>query len=250
MKRIIAYIVLIFISTTLGIIGLKYEKIELPSVEILNTTYYKFNTLTGDYETLKITENSFEYVGEQFNLTSCKTYTYKEDTGIMKLNCGSAITIMAHTDDTLMINISGTNYYFSKNQYNTFNKEFMLTFKDNKENFASKNFESIKDKYINENKLKELYILDQTSYIYLKNNKYDYKSSIVENKLVNLENSYYINKNEITDFTYIAEDKLKSDKPLFIVIESDGIMNSIYLKEIEFEGFNMKEINEYFKRGE
>lgn len=250
MKRIIAYIVLIIISTTLGIIGLKYEKVELPPEDILNKTYYKFNTLTGDYESLKITNNSFEYVGEEFDLNNCNKYTYEEITGNMNLDCGTKLTIMANTDDVLMININNNNYYLYKNKENSFDKEFITTFKESKESFASKTFENIKNKNITENKLKELYILDQTSYVYVKKDTYDYKSSIVESKLNELENSYYINKSDISDFTYIKEEELKTNSPLFIIIETDGIMNSIYTKTIEFNGFNIKDINEYLKRGE
>ena len=45
---------------------------------------------------------------------------------------------------------------------------------------------------------------------------------IIESKLNTLENSYYIDNKDITDFAYINEEKLKKDLPFFIIITNTG----------------------------
>ena len=57
MKRIITYITLIIIFTTLGFLGLFNQPKEVPSKDILNNTYYLFNTNTGEYESMMITKD-------------------------------------------------------------------------------------------------------------------------------------------------------------------------------------------------
>ena len=73
---------------------------------------------------------------------------------------------------------------------------------------------------------------------------------IIESKLNTLENSYYIDNKDITDFAYINEEKLKKDLQFFIIITNTGSYygqeNTISTsKYIEFKGFQMEDLKSY-----
>lgn len=250
MKRIITYITLIIIFTTLGFLGLFNQPKEVPSKDILNNTYYLFNTNTGEYESMMITKDVI--VSNVFNLelNNCSNYTYNDKTRIVKLNCGRAFTILSGTTDTLALNMSDKTYYFYKDKENTFIKEFNSYFKESKHIFETNTNELLKTKKITFQKLTELFNTQETNYIYVKPNTCDYKCMIIESKLNTLENSYYIDNKDITDFAYINEEKLKKDLPFFIIITNTGSYygqeNTISTsKYIEFKGFQMEDLKSY-----
>ena len=64
MKRVIVYIVLIIIFTSLGLYGFFNKPKELPPKAILGNTYYSFNKNNGDYDEIKIDENKVSYIGD------------------------------------------------------------------------------------------------------------------------------------------------------------------------------------------
>ena len=108
----------------------------------------------------------------------------------------------------------------------------------------------LKTKKITFQKLTELFNTQETNYIYVKPNTCDYKCMIIESKLNTLENSYYIDNKDITDFAYINEEKLKKDLPFFIIITNTGSYygqeNTISTsKYIEFKGFQMEDLKSY-----
>ena len=123
MKRIITYITLIIIFTTLGFLGLFNQPKEVPSKDILNNTYYLFNTNTGEYESMMITKDVIVSNVSNLDLNNCSNYTYNDKTRIVKLNCGRAFTILSGTTDTLALNMSEKTYYFYKDKENTCIKE-------------------------------------------------------------------------------------------------------------------------------
>lgn len=250
MKRIITYITLIIIFTSLGFIGLFNQPKEVPSNEILNNTYYLYNTTTGEYDSIMITKDVVVSTLEELKEANCSNYTYNESTRIIKLNCNKAFQITSGTTENLAINLSSKTYYFYKDKDNTFIKEFNSYFNTSKHVFETNTNELLKTKKITYNTLIELINKEQTSYIYVKPNTCDYKCTLIESKLNDIENSYYIDNKDITDFTYIKEDKLKQDSPFFIIITNTGNYygqeNTISTsKYIEFNGFQIKDLKEY-----
>lgn len=240
MKRIIAYIVFIIIFTSLGFIGLNYKKLDLPSENILNSTFYKYNTSSGLYESIKLDSKKVTYIGEELDLKGCSSYNYTSVSSIVKFTCGRAFRIIADTNEVLAINMNDNNYYFFKNKENSFeyefNKQFGMTYSEYKSNKLNK------EKEINEEKLNELIDESNTSYVYIKNNKCDYTCALIEEKLNSLNNSYYINLENIT-----REDLLnnvsESNKPIILTLGNKYVKKTT----INIKGFNVKDLNEYLK---
>ena len=106
MKRIIIYIVFIIIFTSLGFIGLTYEKVDSPSENILNNTFYKYNTSSGLYESIKFNSKIVSYNGEELDLKGCDTYSYTAVSSIVKFTCGRAFRIIADTNEVLAISMN------------------------------------------------------------------------------------------------------------------------------------------------
>lgn len=247
MKRIIIYITLIILFIFLGITGYKNQPKELPSSEIINNTYYMFNKTTGLYDSLNISSNKVTYKGSTLKINDCSTYSYTPTNSILKLDCGSAFTITASSKELLGIKMSENNYYFFKDKDSSLNKEFMETYGSNINDFANIAFTKIQNKHITLEELNRLVTGTTTSYIYIKQENCSYKCSLVENSLIDLPNSYYINYNELNTFTYYNINDLKSDKPIILVIKNNGQTNNIYKKLILFDGFNMNNINTYLE---
>lgn len=247
MKRIIIYTTLIILFIFLGITGYKNQPKELPSSEIINNTYYMFNKTTGLYDSLNISSNKVTYKGSTLKINDCSTYSYTPTNSILKLDCGSAFTITASSKELLGIKMSENNYYFFKDKESSLNKEFIKTYGSNINDFANTAFTKIQNKHITLEELNRLVTGTTTSYIYIKQENCSYKCSIVENSLIDLPNSYYINYNELTTFNYYNINDLKSDNPIILVIKNNGQTNNIYKKQILFDGFNMNNINTYLE---
>ena len=143
--------------------------------------------------------------------------------------------------------MSENNYYFFKDKDSSLNKEFIKTYGSNINDFANTAFTKIQNKHITLEELNRLVTGTTTSYIYIKQDNCSYKCSIVENSLIDLPNSYYINYNELTTFNYYNINDLKSDNPIILVIKNNGQTNNIYKKQILFDGFNMNNINTYLE---
>ena len=126
-------------------------------------------------------------------------------------------------------------------------KEFMETYGSNINDFSNTAFTKIQNKHITLEELNRLVTGTTTSYIYIKQENCSYKCSLVENSLIDLPNSYYINYNELSTFNYYNINDLKSDKPIILVIKNNGQTNNIYKKLILFDGFNMNDINTYLE---
>lgn len=247
MKRIIIYTTLIILFIFLGITGYKNQPKELPSNEIINNTYYMFNKTTGLYDSLNISSNKVTYKGSTLKINDCSTYSYTPTNSILKLDCGSAFTITASSKELLGIKIDENNYYFFKDKDSSLNKEFMETYGSNINDFSNTAFTKIQNKHIILEELNRLVTGTTTSYIYIKQENCSYKCSLVENSLIDLPNSYYINYNELNTFNYYNINDLKSDKPIILVIKNNGQTNNIYKKLILFDGFNMNNINTYLE---
>ena len=243
MKRIIMYTVFIIIFTLLGFVGLNYEKVDLPSENILNRTFYKYNTSSGLYESIKFDSKNVSYTGEELDLKGCNTYSYTAVSSIVKFTCGRAFRIIADTNEVLAINMNENNYYFFSNKENSFEYEFKKQFGSTYSEYKSNKLN--KEKEITEEKLGELINEPNTSYVYIKNNKCDYTCALIEEKLNSLNNSYYINVENIT-----REDLLnsvsKSTKPIVLTLGNEYVKKTT----INIKGFDVKELNEYLKETE
>lgn len=243
MKRIIIYIVFIIIFTSLGFIGLTYEKVDSPSENILNNTFYKYNTSSGLYESIKFNSKIVSYNGEELDLKGCDTYSYIAVSSIVKFTCGRAFRIIADTNEVLAISMNENNYYFFSTKENSFEYEFKKQFGSTYSEYKSNKLN--KEKEITEEKLNELINEQSTSYIYIKNNKCDYTCALIEEKLNNLNNSYYISVENIT-----REDLLnsitESTKPIILTLGSGYVKKTT----INIKGFDVKELNEYLKESE
>ena len=154
MKRIIIYITLIILFTTLGFVGLFNQPKEVPTSDILNNTYYLYNTTTGEYESIMITKDVVVSNIKDLQDNNCSNYTYNEKNRILKLNCNKAFSIISATTDNLAINMNKTTYYFYKDKDNTFIKEFNSYFNTSKHVFETNTNELLKTKKITNNNIK------------------------------------------------------------------------------------------------
>lgn len=242
MKRIILYIFLIVVFTLLGVIGMGYEKIELPD-NILNKVYYKYNNLTGFYDSIKFTSKKVTYEGEELDLEGCSEYQYTSLNGIVKFSCGHALKIISGTSEVLAITMNNNNYYFFTSKENSFEYQFREKF--NMTYSEYKNTSLNKEKEITEEKLNELIDSLTTSYVYINTDKCDYTCALVEDKLNTLDNSYYINIDNIT-----REDILNSisdsTKPIILTLGKGYVKKTT----INIKGFNIEELTNYLKETE
>ena len=132
-KRIIIYILLIIILTSLGIIGLKNQPSDKIEESILNKEYFRYNTNKGTHDKIKISEKTIEYEGDKINLKNCKNYKYTEATGIIKFDCNKEIRLITYNkeNEAIIINTNEENLYFyldkEKSLLSEFQRRYQMT---------------------------------------------------------------------------------------------------------------------------
>ena len=245
MKRIITYSLLIIIFTSLGIIGMNYEVKELPNSEILNKEFYKFDKTNSNYEVIEMLPDKINYTGDALN-NSCKNYTYNGVDKTLKLDCGQVIEIVLENSDVMVLKINDeTNYYFSdkeKSYEYEFKKIYGLTLEELKEKVST----LIEDKKIDEAKLDELIKSDTTSYVYIKNPNYNNTYALRENKLPELENSYYINVSDLTKEELTTTSVTESGNPIILTVGNGYVKKTT----IKLKGITVDNLENYLKGSE
>ena len=245
MKRIITYSLLIIIFTSLGIIGMNYEVKELPNSEILNKEFYKFDKTNSNYEVIEMLPDKINYTGDTLN-NSCKNYTYNAVDKTLKLDCGQVIEIVLENSDVMVLKINDeTNYYFTdkeKSYEYEFKKIYGLTLEELKEKVST----LIEDKKINEAKLDELIKSDTTSYVYIKNPNYNNTYALIENKLPELENSYYINVSDLTKEELTTASVTESGNPIILTVGNGYVKKTT----IKLKGITVDNLENYLKGSE
>lgn len=245
MKRIITYSLLIIIFTSLGIIGMNYEVKELPNSEILNKEFYKFDKTNSNYEVIEMLPDKINYTGDALN-NSCKNYTYNGVDKTLKLDCGQVIEIVLENSDVMVLKINDeTNYYFSNKEKSyeyEFKKIYGLTLEELKEKVST----LIEDKKIDEAKLDELIKSDTTSYVYIKNPNYNNTYALIENKLPELENSYYINVYDLTKEELTTASVTESGNPIILTVGNGYVKKTT----IKLKGITVDNLENYLKGSE
>lgn len=251
--RIIIYIVLILTFFSLGIIGYLNKPLDIPSKEILNINYYKYNTSTGNYEEVKLTENKIYYEGEEFELKNCKNYTYTEETGIIKLDCRKAFRIVGFTEDALVLNINRQNQYFYKEKEKSFNGEFQRKYKMSIDAYKKEGESLLSEKEITKEELVDLLNDNDTSFIYIKGNNCKNKCTLFNKEFLNFatdNNLYYLNSNKLTEeeklelinqYKELEVISLNETYPQVIIIKNKNIK----VLKIEGKGFDYSMYNNY-----
>lgn len=251
--RIIIYIFLILTFLILGIIGYINKPLDVPDPKILNINYYKYNTNTGNYEEIKLTENELYYNGELFDLNNCKNYTYNDETGIIKLDCRKAFRIVGFTEEALVININKENQYFYKEKEKSFNGEFQRKFKMAIDTYKKEGENLLTEKEISIEEFKNLLNGNDTSYIYIKGNNCKNECTLFNKEFLSFsskDNIYYLNTTKLTenDIEELKElnkifntDLLNGNYPQIIIIEN----KEIEILRIEGKGFDYSMYHNY-----
>lgn len=242
MKRIIIYILLIISFTSLGIIGLKNQPIDLPEKELLNKELYLFNTKTGDYEILKITSDKFEYTGESLDLNNCKKYEYNSGTGILKLDCNKAIRIVGKVGNSYVFKVNNNNVFFYFTKSDSYNGEFQRTFNTTKENYVTEGITKITPLSLDYNTLIQTLSSNEIKYIYIKSNDCSEICDIYNNiySSSNMGNKYYLELNTLTVENLINLENINKPfrdlltgtikYPLIIEVQNNNIIRNFEVK--------------------
>lgn len=254
-NRTMAYISLIIIFTTLGIIGYKNKPHNTPKKEILNTTYYKYNTEIGTYEELKINEKDIYYKGETLNLNSCKNYEYDKKTETLKLDCNKSFKIISSLDDMLVIEINNQNNYLYKDKEKSLSGEFQRKFGLSIDAYKISGETYLKEIEIDTKKLTNILKKQETSFIYIKGNNCNLECTLFNkelNKFSSTDNIYYLDidklKNEDLEEinnlnnSSLTIEELNKDYPQVLIIQNQKIKE---LLKIEGNGFNYSKYHNY-----
>lgn len=260
MKKILPrasiYTLLIIIFTTLGIIGYKNRPKDEINEKLLNTEYYRYNQLNGNYDTFKITKNKIKYTGDYLDLQNCSKYTYTDATGIVKLDCNKAFRIAASTDDFIVINANNENLYFYKEKEKSLNGEFQRKYQMSIESYRLNGERELSEIEINIEKLKELLLSDESSYIYVKGDNCKNECTFYNREFKNFSdknNLYYIDSTKITkdDIISIRENNeefpenlevYNNTYPVVFIIQNKKLNNIL---KIEGAGFDYSRYNNY-----
>ncbi len=251
MKRIISYISLIIVFTILGVIGLLNKPSDTPD-KILNTTYYKYNTITGEYESIRLNEKEITYNGNLLDLDKCNNYTYNKKTNILKLNCGKAIKLVSTDDESITLNINNEDYSYYKTEEDSYNKEFLDYFKVSEIDYITEGKNKINEKMVNLEKLEELTNTTNTFYLYLITPNCTKKCILLNNNLdlLTTNNSIFAFEysqtliDELNEYASspITDEMLNKENPLILKIENKKISKLI---ELDIKGFNIEQYNNY-----
>lgn len=199
--RVLVYIILIIIFSSLGIIGFLNKPSDVPSEEVLNTNYYKYDALRGNYDELKITNKAVEYKGEILDLTSCKTYTYTEETGILKLDCKKAFRIVGHTDEVVVINMNQENHYFYKSKEKSYNGEFQRLYQMTIDSYKQSGEKELEEKLIDIDDLTTHFKAKSLSFVYIKGRNCQNECTLFNKAFSNFsskDNTYYLDSSKLT----------------------------------------------------
>ena len=251
MKRIIGYILLILIFTTLGIIGYLKQPIERPDQEILGTTYYRYNPNTNNYEEFKITNDQIDYKGTEYDISKCSKYEYFKDPGLIKLDCGKSIIISGESKEGLMLEIDKVRTFFYSNKEHSYNYEFQKYFKTPENTYKTSGETALISKKIDLSELKKLIDKKTDSFIYIKTNSCT-RECILFNKAFlefsSEENIYYLDTNELSEEETIEIKNLYSsfpdnqEYPQVVVVGNKEIKEII---KINITGFDLSAYKNY-----
>lgn len=233
MKRIIVYVVLIIVFTSLGVFGYYNKPVDLPEEAILNKTFYRYNASTGEYETVLISNSKIDYAGTSLDLKGCSSYSYDSNTGIVKMDCSKAFRLIVANEDLIVFNIDNIMAYFYLNKDNSYNKEFTSLY-----NVSVNN-----------------YIEDTISYLRTisKENVTDGYAFILSDKCISIEcylvasNYKTLSKKSVVKFGTVDEELisvyddnlLTTNKPYVLYMLNGKIDNS---KTIEIKGIDLSSI--------
>jgi len=254
--RSLIYILLIILCITLGVIGYKNKPLDKPNPDVMNIEFYRYNALTGNYDTLKINENNINYEGEYLDLNNCKTYKYNEETGIIKLDCNKAFRIVGYTEEALVINISKENLYFYKEKEQSYNGEFQRTYKMSITSYKQEGETALKEKEITIEDLPSLIKSNSLSYIYIKGNNCKDECTLFNKVFLNFstkDNIYYLDssKLKISDIKKLTD--TYEDFPNTLQ-DYDNVTPQVYvvgnkkletILEIEGKGFDYSKYNNF-----
>ena len=254
--RIIIYITLIIITTTLGIIGYINKPLSHPSEQILNIDYYKYNTQTGNYDEITIKENKINYSGESLELNECKKYKFTETTNILKLDCNKAFRIVGFTEEALVINMNDENHYFYKEQEKSYNGEFQRKYKMSISAYKLQGEKEIEEKEITMERFNELIKQNTLSYVYIKGSNCKDECTFFNKQFSNFStknNIYYLNSNKIKQSDIDKLNKNYKDFPLNIseynydkpVVYIIGNKKLIKILNINGTGFDYSKYNNF-----
>lgn len=249
MKRIIIYSILIITFITLGIIGIKNKKVDLPDKSLLNKELYYFNSDTGEYETIKITSNNIEYKGNLMNFNNCSKYTYNSSTGIIKMDCNLAFRYISVIGNAFVFKINDKNIFFYQTKEESYNGEFQRTFNTTYDNYVQEGKNLINNIKLDYNSLINI-LNNEKIYIYIKSSNCNKVCDIYNNIYVNnntLNNRYYLdletltneNITQLSTYNKPLSDLLSSnyEYPLIVELQNNNLINNI---EVIVKGFNFE----------
>lgn len=259
MKRIVAYITLILILITLGTLGYMNRPLARPKDEIIGVTYYRYNTNTNNYDEFMINKNEISYTGTDYDLESCKSYTYNPDTSIIKLDCGKAFRIGGETKDGIIIDMEEKRSLFYSKKESSYNYEFQHTFGTTESMYKSSGENALRELEIDKDELEELISEKTISFIYIKNNSCKTSCTIFNHTFKNFSedtNIHYLNLDKLTqdDIDDLNEKydsfpsdlkELTIDYPQVLVVKDNELLDTI---KIEINGFFASKYENYAEK--
>ncbi len=240
MKRILTYSILIIIFASLGIVGLTHEPtVETPKLDIINNTYYKYDYETNTFETLNFKEKEIVYEGSSLGIDNCKAYTYDTENKNINFTCGKTLKLVVTSDIGLVINKDNQNYYFYKNETDSYKKEFNTLFNIDLDEYTEDGINKLNEKEIT---LEELQEEENTTYVYVISKSCTSTCILLNNKIDSFSTEYevkYLNINNIEEDalnTLLNGFTLSDNRPSILTVENGLVTNVLTL---EIEGFDI-----------
>lgn len=182
---------------------------------IMDNKWYKYNPLTGYYDTISFEEDSFVYNTnyKDNDYQNCTNYVYDKKNKILNLNCNKKIKINSISKNKLELTLDSKKVYFYSNIEDTMNYEFENYYKKNLSEYK-KEMNRVKDlTKINYKSLLEVMSQDEYSKIFIiSDNCSSIECALVLGtieKLMSKENNiYYLDMDDIKDNELIYLNKI------------------------------------------
>ena len=201
MKRLITYIFLILLFSSLGYIGLINQPVDYLNFDVIDNTYYKYNIKENTYEEIKVSKETIDYKGNSFNLNGCSKYKYNQDTRIIKMDCGRAFRVTGQSKEYLVLNINNQNYYFFNEKEKSYSQEFNAYFNMTEEDYIFEVNEKLAKLKINSDLFEELIESSNESYVFIRNDECNETCLTLAYNIDKLteDNIYYIEKSDLNE---------------------------------------------------
>ena len=214
-------ILIIFSMIILLIVSLfYYQKYYYDTIDydIINKNWYKYDPLTGYYETLFFKNDEFIYKtsDKKNEYNNCSKYTYDKKNKTFVLDCGKKIKIQKIENNMLLLLLNKKEVSFYDNINDTLNNEFENYYKKNLSEYK-KELNRVKELItVNFKSLLEILSSEDNGVIYtIGDNCSSIECTLVletmEKIMAKKNNIYYLNINELSDDNLVYLNKITNN---------------------------------------